>query len=135
MKENNIASRNTIQRNLVYAAMKRLMHPTAEEVYNEVVTLYPDISKATVYRNLKVLTEKGDIIKISSPEGADHYDTTLHKHYHAVCKECGRAFDVDVTSSFEKELDSCIKNSYGFEIEVKDVVFSGLCPICKSNKN
>ena len=48
--------RNTIQRQLVIAAVRFLAdHPTADEVYERITMEYPDISKGTVYRNLNSL--------------------------------------------------------------------------------
>ena len=55
-------SRNTIQRQLVLSAVRQLQnHPTADEVYQEVQKNCPTISRATVYRNLKLLAEEGEI--------------------------------------------------------------------------
>ena len=49
--------RNTIQRSLVLNAVNKLQcHATADEVYDEIAKEHPNISKATVYRNLKLLS-------------------------------------------------------------------------------
>ena len=54
--------RNTIQRTLVLEAVNRLrFHPTAEEIYDDVIREHPHISKATVYRNLNQLAEDREI--------------------------------------------------------------------------
>lgn len=61
-----MAKRNTIQRQLVIAAVRFLAdHPTAEEVYDRITMEYPDISKGTVYRNLNSLVESGLLSKVS----------------------------------------------------------------------
>ena len=63
-----MAKRNTIQRQLVIAAVRFLAdHPTAEEVYDRITMEYPDISKGTVYRNLNSLVESGLLSKVSVP--------------------------------------------------------------------
>ena len=70
-----MAKRNTIQRQLVIAAVRFLAdHPTAEEVYDRITMEYPDISKGTVYRNLNSLVESGLLGKVSVPSGADRFD-------------------------------------------------------------
>ena len=57
-----MARRNTIQRALVLEAVKTLhCHATADEVYEEIIKEHPTISKATVYRNLNLLSEMGEI--------------------------------------------------------------------------
>ena len=59
--------RSTKQREIVYEALMRLYHPTAEEVYEYLRGEFPTIGRATVFRNLAVLAEEGRIVKLSSP--------------------------------------------------------------------
>ncbi|MDD6142906.1 MAG: transcriptional repressor, partial [bacterium] len=67
-----MARRNTIQRSLVLEAVNRLhSHATADEVYEEIIQEYPTISKATVYRNLNLLSEMGEIRRLEIPGSAD----------------------------------------------------------------
>ena len=40
-------------------------HPTADTVYTHVKEEFPNISLGTVYRNLKLLTDLGEAIKIT----------------------------------------------------------------------
>ena len=83
--------RNTIQRSLILEAVNRLQcHATAEEIYNEITREHPNIGRGTVYRNLKQLSEGGEIRKLEVPGGADRYDHRCHDHYHARCLGCGR---------------------------------------------
>ena len=64
--------RNTLQRNLVLGMVRKLKgHATAEEVYEGVVANYPNISKTTVYRNLKELADAGEIRRLEVPGGAN----------------------------------------------------------------
>ena len=87
--------RNTIQRSLVFEAVNKLQsHATADEIYEKVVTEHPNVSRATVYRNLKLLSETGYIRKIEIPGGADRFDHLCHDHCHVKCEKCGRVFDV-----------------------------------------
>ena len=66
-------SRNTIQRQLVLSAVRQLQnHPTADEVYQEVQKNCPTISRATVYRNLKLLAEEGEI-RLRNISGSPEY--------------------------------------------------------------
>ena len=43
-------------------------HPTADMVYAKVRTEYPNISLGTVYRNLNLLADIGEVNKITTPE-------------------------------------------------------------------
>lgn len=48
-------------------------HPTADTVYLNVRKEFPNISLGTVYRNLNLLAEIGDAIKIPTPNGGDRF--------------------------------------------------------------
>ena len=50
----------------------RTDHPTADFVYENMKQIYPNISLGTVYRNLSLLADLGEIQKLSSFGGADH---------------------------------------------------------------
>ena len=73
-----MAKRNTIQRQLVIAAVRFLAdHPTAEEVYDRITMEYPDISKGTVYRNLKEMVANGDAVAAFNTSAAEQ-TATMH---------------------------------------------------------
>lgn len=123
--------RNTIQKQLVIAAVRKLCnHPTAEEVYAKIIKEYPDISKGTVYRNLNALVESGLLNKISVPNAADRFDHILTKHYHIQCVQCKCFLNVDDLEYFQ-DLDDKIAQLTGFKMESHDIVFAGLCPECQ----
>jgi Fe2+ or Zn2+ uptake regulation protein len=123
--------RNTIQRQLVIAAVRSLgNHPTAEQVYNDIILKYPDISKGTVYRNLNSLVESGLLSKVSVPSAADRYDYILTKHYHVQCTRCKKFINVKGLD-YDQNLDDKIAQLTGFRMENHDIVFSGLCPECQ----
>ena len=67
-------------------------HPTADTVYLNVRKEFPNISLGTVYRNLNLLAEIGDAIKIPTPNGGDRFDGRTIPHYHFCCT-CTMAFN------------------------------------------
>ena len=122
--------RNTIQRSLVLEAVNRLQcHATAEEIYDAVSREHPHISRGTVYRNLKQLSEAGEIRKMEVPGGPDRYDHRTHSHYHARCLQCGKVFDVEM--DYIENLEQSIKDAHGFVISGHDIMFKGVCPKCR----
>ncbi|MCI6443474.1 MAG: transcriptional repressor, partial [Clostridia bacterium] len=89
--------RSTVQRKLTLEAVNSLhCHATVEEVYAEVSKEHPSVSRATVYRNLKDLSDSGEIRRINNAGGADRFDHIVEKHYHVRCDKCGKLFDVDM---------------------------------------
>ena len=121
--------RNTIQRDMVFCAVQSLDHPSAEEVYLAIAARYPTISKATVYRNLRLLVEQGKLRRVALPDSADHYDFTLSRHYHISCKRCGKV--VDAEWPYMHSLLEQLPSSHGFLIEEHDLILRGLCPDCQ----
>ena len=47
-------------------------HPTAEAVYYNIKNEYPKISLGTVYRNLNLLVEQGQALRLDCGDGVDH---------------------------------------------------------------
>ena len=123
------ATRNTIQRALVLEAVRSLHnHPTSSDVYEVVRERHPNISRATVYRNLGVLAKKGEVLRVEVPNGADRYDFFNEPHYHAKCSVCGGVFDIDMP--YQADLVSRIEDAHGFRVEGHDIIFSGMCAAC-----
>ena len=86
------------------------------------------ISLGTVYRNLEVLSELGEIQKLGLSGSLKRFDWDTTKHYHIRCVRCNRVADAPIAplNQLEKEL-------YGatvFEIIGHNLEFTGLCPKC-----
>lgn len=122
--------RKTVQWQLVLDAVKELdCHATAEQVYEHVVKTYPAISKATVYRNLNTLSASGELLNIGTLYGCAHFDHRCHMHYHFVCEDCKKVFDVEGDFS---EILGKLKSTKGFDVSDYQLTFSGLCWNCKN---
>lgn len=122
--------RNTRQRQLVLEAVYRLRHPDAEEVYSEVAREHPHVSKATVYRNLNLLAQQGDIRKVETAECAARFDGRTETHYHFRCRLCGKIEDAPM-----KALDApekYLERTDGFTVERHELLFVGICAGCKN---
>lgn len=130
-KQECAATRNTIQRTLVLEAVQSLCdHPTSADVYEVVREKYPNISRATVYRNLGVLANRGDVLRVEVPNGADRYDFRNASHYHAKCSVCGGVFDIEMPRL--DNIASRVSDNHGFIIEGHDIIFSGVCSACRN---
>ena len=124
-----INKRNTIQRQLIFDAVEELnIHATAEQVYEHISQKHPSIGRATVYRNLGQMSEAGDLLKVCSYNGSTHYDHNCHEHYHFICQNCKKVFDVEGRIP---NLVSEFGDTDGFDITDCNVSFSGLCWECK----
>jgi len=104
-------------------------HPTADWVYDEVRKVIPNISKGTVYRNLKILREDGKISELNLSGTVSRYEGNQENHYHFRCEKCGRVFDLD--EPVNNELDEKISKRTGFIVSYHQLEFRGLCKDCQ----
>ena len=74
--------------------MTRKDHPTADVVYHSLRADFPNISLGTVYRNLTLLADLGEIARLRLGDGVDHFDADTSRHYHFICSECGSVLDL-----------------------------------------
>ena len=127
-------TRNSQQRNLILSLLKdNETHPTADEVYELARTKDPRISRGTVYRNLNLLAELGEIRKFPMPSGPDHFDCKLENHYHFLCRKCHRVFDTPLV--YNQALNSTPDDMPGFKTEWHRLLLVGLCPDCTQTES
>lgn len=121
--------RMTIQRQLILDTVKEFKgHPTAKEVYELLKVHFSGISLGTVYRNLNLLAETGEIKKITVSDEADRFDSMTHQHYHLRCKHCGKFFDIDM--NYFEVIDQAVQQQSGYQIDRHSILFEGLCKDC-----
>ena len=107
-------------------------HPTADMIYTSIREEYPNISLGTIYRNLSLLVEIGEIQKITT-DGADRFDARVTPHNHFVCRRCGRVMDMMVP--VDSPVIEANKLWDGGEIHECRMEFYGICKDCKKIEN
>ncbi len=124
---------NTNQRRVILEELRMVKtHPTADELYEIVKKRLPRISLATVYRNLDVLTEAGEVMRLHVAGKQKRYDGNPKPHHHLRCTECGAVEDLELrhTENLEHDLHQLL----GGRIRSVNIEFSGLCMNCFSKK-
>ena len=125
------------QREIILETLKQnVVHPTAEYLYDILRKTHPKISLATLYRNLNQLAQNGIIKKIDGLETSSHFDHNTFEHYHFICSECKRVFDIPadvaIINSSRKDANAQkAEELTDFTINTHDVVFCGICKDCK----
>lgn len=110
----------------------RYDHPTAETVYLNIRKEFPNISLGTVYRNLNLLAEIGEIQKLSPGIGPDRFDGNPAPHYHFICRHCGCVMDLTVSGL--DHINILAGQDFDGEIEGYITYFYGSCPSCKASE-
>lgn len=108
--------------------MTRTDHPTAETIYENIRLEYPKISLGTIYRNLSLLTEIGEIQTISTGIGPDRFDGNAVPHYHFTCKSCGSVIDLKLQGL--DHINLLAQHDFNGSIEGHTVFFYGTCENC-----
>ncbi len=103
-------------------------HPTADMVYMNVRESYPNISLGTVYRNLTLLADIGEIARLRVGDGVDHFDADISPHYHFICSECGSVIDLDM-DSLDHLIDTA-SDCFNGQIDGHVTYFYGKCSNC-----
>lgn len=106
----------------------RTDHPTAEFIYTNIKKDYPKISLGTVYRNLSLLEELGQIQKVSCGDGTDHFDADTTPHNHFICRKCNCVMDIKMENI--DFINTLASTSFNGLIEGNKTFFYGLCPDC-----
>ena len=106
-------------------------HPTAELVYSSVKESFPNISLGTVYRNLNLLADMGEAIKISTPDGGDRFDGRVDPHYHVVCRSCGKVYDLSMDEQHSQSITEFANQLFEGTIDSHTTLFYGICKECE----
>ena len=108
-------------------------HLTANEVFDDARQHLPGISFATVYNSLNYLKNQGLIGEIKFGTDANLYDRKLTRHDHALCNNCGKLVDLELTIP-NKLLEEAANRSK-FKPETIELTLRGLCPNCCGHEN
>ena len=105
-------------------------HPSADWVYEQVRKEIPNISLGTVYRNLRLLSESGEILELDYSSTPSRFNGNAQNHYHFRCDKCGRIFDLD--EPVDKTIEDRVAQKAGFSVSRHRLELYGLCRDCQN---
>jgi len=120
-------ARRSSQRQLLLDLLRESHdHPSAAELWGRYRSRYGAASLSSLYRNLEVLVAEGHVRKVRLEGGAERFDANGSPHYHVVCQQCGRLWDVPVGRE-----DRCrFTLPEGFHPEAWEITVRGTCAAC-----
>ena len=128
-------SKNFRKRNAILAYMQgKVTHPSAETIYADLKQQIPDLSMATVYRNLTKFRAEGLVQCVATVKGVERFDANTHPHVHFICRHCDAVIDlheVQIPSTLLSQSEAAL----GGRVESCTLSFSGLCRDCLSKEN
>ncbi len=117
----------TRQRELILNIIKEsCTHPTAEEIFRDAKKVMPSIAYGTVYRNLSLMLDAGEIRLVEVSDGSNRYDKNTEPHDHVICPVCGSVKDV-----FWGDLTSMLSEMSGEEIVSYELNLRAVCEDCR----
>lgn len=131
----NTARKHSRKRDAILDCMRRTTtHPTAEWIYGQLKTDYPDLSLGTVYRNLAMFKEEGSVVSVGTVGGFERFDARTDAHDHFICTQCRAVLDLEMP-----ELPQELLHSAGAQLDASvtgyRLNYCGLCSQCRKKQN
>lgn len=124
--------RVTAPRLATLAAVEAHPHADAETIARSVRESLGTVSRQAVYDVLNALSDADLLRRVSVGGRSMQYELHRHdNHHHLVCRECGRLEDIPCAVGAAPCLTP--HDSHGFDIEIADVVYRGVCSDCRAS--
>ena len=104
-------------------------HPSAETVHQMLQEEYPDISLATVYRNLALFKRQGLIQSLGTVGGVERFDANTVPHVHFICTSCDAVIDLP-EMAVPESLNQEAEHWGGCKVDGCQLTFTGRCATC-----
>lgn len=136
-----VGLRNTRPRRLIAHRLAELAARGADfatdDLWQDLLQLDPQLGRATVYRAVEVLVERGVLDRVSFADGTHRYRVCgpgghYHHHHHVTCSGCHRVVEID--ACLAPELLAAIERSTNFALEGHSVELFGRCPTCRAQQ-
>ena len=105
-------------------------HPSAEAIYTDLKPQIPDLSMATVYRNLTKFRQEGMVQCVATVKGVERFDGNTDPHVHFICRHCDAVIDLH-EMHLPDTLQSQAQTLVGGRVESCCLSFTGLCRECQ----
>lgn len=108
-------------------------HPSAEALHQLLQAEHPDISLATVYRNLALFKSQGIIQSLGTVGGIERFDANTAPHVHFICTSCDAVIDLP-QMEVPQQLKGMVEQQCGGQVSECQLSFTGVCQNCCQNE-
>ncbi len=129
-----LSQRSTRPRKLIAERLVELANSgedfTTDDLWQELRESEPHIGRATVFRSVEKLVDKGLLDRIEFADGTHHYRVCggTH-HHHLTCTQCHRVVEVDLC--LPNEQLNALGDQNNFSIEGHSLSIFGRCGNCQ----
>lgn len=109
-------------------------HLEPQILISQILKKYNNISRATIFRTIKLLWEAGFISKTSDKDGLITYEHTLgHNHHdHLICLICGKV--IEISNKNLEKIKTKLCKSKQFNHKYHNLQIYGECKKCQKKK-
>lgn len=107
--------------------MEHRTHPSAEDVYADLSSSIPTLSKTTVYNTLRLFAGQGAAQMLTIDDRNVNFDADTSLHAHFFCKQCQHIYDLDVTAG-GKQVEKL--DMEGHKVDEMHYYYKGICKNC-----
>lgn len=104
-------------------------HFSHQEILSRGQTIYPKLSRATVYRTMELLTNLNLVRSIYLNDPTQRFLSAAGGHHHLVCTRCETIFEFDYCTV--DQLARELSEKFSFHIRNHLLEFQGLCQTCQ----
>ena len=118
----------TPQRVAIVEELFKNGHMNIDDLYKKLLSKFPSVSLATIYKNINAMVEKVFLSEVKIPNSKSVYELVKAEHAHLVCSCCGNIEDIMLDPS---SIINEVSTLSTFKIDSTNIVLSGICPKCK----
>lgn len=124
------ATKQFRKRNAILTCLQQTdIHPSADMVHEMLKAEHPDISLATVYRNLSRFKNQGLIQSLGMIHGIERFDANTKPHVHFVCNSCSAVLDLHQMDAPQRLCGEAAQH-IGGQVDSCQLMFFGTCRAC-----
>jgi Fur family ferric uptake transcriptional regulator len=128
------ATRSTRQRAAVADLLaEQADFRSAQQIHGELRSRGTAVGLATVYRNLALMAESGEVDTLVRQDGETLYRRcgSSYHHHHLVCRRCGRT--IEVAGPGVERWARSVAAEHGFTDVSHQLELFGVCPRCRGD--
>ena len=108
-------------------------HPSVENIHDRIKNDFPTMSLATVYKNIELIKQLGEVLELGFPDGSNRYDGNKpNPHPHVICIRCKKILDPELESLDEMQKE--VASETNFKILYHRLDFFGVCSNCRGER-
>jgi len=121
--------RHSAKRDAIYnALMGTTAHPSANQLYSQLLESIPGLSQGTVYRVLRELIADGKARTAAVVDGVERFDGRVEDHPHFACVCCKQVSDLPM--SIDRQIMAAVRDT-GCEPQQVEMTVTGICETCR----